>query len=130
MEDYLTAVPYRISTALKVVEKQWGIEIWRKNDEDYCIKWLVLTPGWRCSEHYHPMKKETFIVMHGACTVSLDGKEVLAIPGDQFEIEPMMRHWFGVESGEPCTLLEVSTFHSDEDVVRLSPSGPYERRAA
>ena len=111
---------------MKKVVKDWGIELWRHNDANYCIKWLIICPGWRCSEHFHPVKTETFIVLEGSCVVEVNGQQQMAYEGDQFEIPAGTRHWFGVcETEAPCTLLEVSTFHSDTDVVRLRPSEPF-----
>lgn len=116
----------QVITPLKIVEKTWGFEEWLHNDQDYCIKYLNIEPGWKCSKHYHPRKKETFVVVQGRCIVSVNDELYDAKMGDQFEIAPKTIHWFGVPDGEnTCTLLEVSTFHDDADVVRLAESGKF-----
>ena len=110
------------------VPKAWGLEEVLVNSPLYCAKYLHIRPGWRCSEHYHAIKDETFIVVEGYCVISIDGKERPAVLGDKFHIPPNTRHWFGVPSTTEsnCVLLEISTHHEDDDVVRLRPSEPYE----
>ena len=117
----------QVITPLKIVAKLWGAEEWLHNDQDYCIKYLNIEPGWKCSKHYHPHKKETFVVVQGRCIVSVNDELYDAKMGDQFEIAPKTVHWFGVPEDEKdcCTLLEVSTFHDDTDVVRLVESGKF-----
>lgn len=110
---------------MKVVDKAWGREEWCVHNELYTGKWLHIKPGWRCSTHFHNVKDETFVVVHGACFLEIEGREHIAREGDgfQYRIPAKTKHWFGVPSRwGPCTLLEVSTHHNDEDVVRVSPS--------
>ena len=46
----------------KVVEKDWGREIWMANnqEEDYCGKILQINQGYNTSLHFHLEKHETF----------------------------------------------------------------------
>lgn len=110
---------------MKIVPKVWGTERWLENG-DYCIKYLEITPGYKCSLHYHPKKRETFLVQSGA--VRLEQRDVRGLPidemlieGDYRTIEPKTPHRFSSHTG--ATILEVSTHHDDEDVVRLTDSG-------
>ena len=108
---------------MKTISKAWGSEEWIVHNELYTAKWLNISPGWRCSTHFHKVKDETFVVMNGACLLEINGKEHIGRVGDSFHIPPKTPHYFGLPRGwEPCTLLEVSTHHDDADVVRLSPS--------
>lgn len=108
------------------VDKTWGYEEIYCNEPEYCAKRLVISPGKKCSLHYHNIKKETFFVKHGH--VFLEQRDVRDLPinetlfpGDQRTIQPKTPHRFSSKFG--ATILEISTHHSDDDVVRTEPSG-------
>jgi mannose-6-phosphate isomerase-like protein (cupin superfamily) len=113
----------------KKVEKVWGFEEWWVNDDEYCFKVLVLKPGYTSSLHYHPIKKETFIVLRGHCQILVKhGDTELRRQMDteqQITIYPGTPHqfWLEKEASGPCIIYEVSTHHDDDDVVRQSESG-------
>lgn len=110
---------------IQVVPKVWGQERWLENGE-YCIKYLEITPGFRCSLHYHPKKRETFLVQSGV--VRLEQRDVrghdideMLIEGDYRTIEPKTPHRFSSFTG--ATIIEVSTHHEDSDCIRITESG-------
>lgn len=115
-----------MTETMKHVDKVWGHEVWLVNEPEYCGKLLYLRLDHHCSYHRHLRKKETFIVRGG--TVQLE----IAVPGrisgtltlqegQSFTITPGTWHrFYGVTDAE---ILEVSTHHDDEDVVRLAESG-------
>lgn len=113
---------------IKTVEKVWGVEKWLVNNKDYCAKILEVKEGFRCSLHYHPRKHETFIVLRGSVRLEFCGnndKETvtsLLIPGQTKDIPPFSGHRFSSEFG--AIVLEISTHHDDDDVVRIKDSGP------
>jgi len=115
---------------MKIVNKLWGVERWLHNDKDYCCKILELNPGFQCSLHYHPKKRETFTVVEGRV-----GLEVVRgfrignhqhhvynlLPYQHITLEPYTPHRFwAIES--PAKIVESSTRHDDRDVVRLEDS--------
>ena len=106
---------------LNVVPKEWGTEYWLVNNSLYCCKILALKKGFQCSLHHHRTKDETFIVLSGHVRLERNGVVKDALPGERMHISPYARHRFGgIEDSE---ILEVSTHHSDDDVVRDAPSG-------
>lgn len=113
---------------IRRIEKVWGDEIWWVNEPEYCLKVLTLEPGFTSSLHYHRKKKETFLVRKGRChlLVRKKDKELVYNLGvdAQVTISPGQPHQFWLESDaeEPCQILEVSTHHSEDDVVRLDES--------
>ena len=107
---------------MKIVEKLWGKEEIIVNNELYCAKFLILNPGFESSYHYHPLKDETFHVLEGVCLLNLNGKELVLCQGNTIRIAPTIPHSFCAMEKRPCRILEVSTPHSDEDVVRLRES--------
>lgn len=112
-----------IERGSKIVTKAWGFESIVTNNPLYCAKWLHIKNGWRCSSHSHRKKDEKFLVVEGACVIELNGCERIARVGDLIDVPPNTVHYFGVPAKwANCTLLEISTPHSDDDVFRVSPS--------
>lgn len=100
-----------------IVEKSWGREVVLVNDEGfYCLKELHIDPGRCCSCHMHPVKRETFCVIDGRATIEINGDVKDFRHGDSVTIEPGTWHRFGSVCG--AMIAEVSTYHSDDDVVR------------
>ena len=109
----------------KIVKKDWGREEYTADEPEYCGKLLVIDPGWQCSKHMHPIKKETFFVLEGMVILEIGSATVNAIKGDRFTILPETKHRFGSWAG--ATLVETSTHHEDEDVVRFENSRPMKK---
>lgn len=103
------------------VKKVWGEEIWLVNNDMYCGKLLLLDKNAVCSYHYHKVKKETFMALEGYAMLTIEGKDYILAPFTRARtIEPYEKHKFtGIES---AVILEVSTHHDEDDVVRLSES--------
>jgi|HubBroStandDraft_6_1064221.scaffolds.fasta_scaffold02778_12 D-lyxose ketol-isomerase len=112
--------------AAKIEKKTWGVEYWLVNTDLYCCKLLKIVPGYQSSIHAHAVKDETFIGLMGTTQLTIhDGKghpyEVHAIhPGQQYRIRPETFHSF--QAVNVAWIMEVSTRHSDKDVVRLQES--------
>ena len=106
---------------LITIQKVWGEEIVLVNCKDYCSKLLVLDRNAVSSYHYHKIKKETFYCIEGYATLTIEGKEYLLAPFTRPKtIEPGEKHKFtGIEQ---CVIMEVSTEHNEDDVVRLTES--------
>ena len=113
----------------KKVEKEWGYEIWLANDEkeDYCGKILFIKEGHHSSMHYHLDKHETFYVLEGVLRVDMlrDRNNPDAHPftitakqGESMEMEREQAHMLIPQDGD-VKLIEISTFHRDEDSHRL-----------
>ena len=105
---------------LKYVKKVWGEEIYLVND-GYCGKLLVVDGGTESSYHYHPKKKETFYALEGYGRLTVEGKEHNLAPFlNPKTIQPGEKHSFKTDMG--MVLLEISSFHDDNDVVRITES--------
>jgi D-lyxose ketol-isomerase len=112
--------------AIKKVVKVWGVEYWITNGEKYCLKFLKVNPGYLSSIHAHTVKDETFIGVMGTLALNLHKSDgyLLSIraihPGVQYHIPPGTFHSF--QAVNTCWIMEVSTQHSDKDVIRLQES--------
>jgi len=106
---------------VQVIPKVWGRETWLVNESEYCCKMLELNKGSSGSLHYHPIKKETFIMIKGKIKLEIDGKTFKLREGDfPVTILPGTPHRFtGLKQS---AILEVSTHHDDSDVVRIEES--------
>lgn len=119
-----------------LVGKPWGHEVWFANnaEKDYCGKTLVISASYRLSLHRHLVKDETFYIDRGDAIVETgipgeDGYQVLMLRrGATIHIAPGV--WHRVTATDHLVrIIEVSTFHSDEDVERLQPGGYCDWRA-
>lgn len=119
----------------KTVQKAWGQEIWLVNNERYCAKLLHINSGWQCSLHMHPIKKETFVIIDGGVNLEvadtvvptdepLEFDHIQLVPGDSYTLEPNTYHRFWSYTDTPAVVLEISSTHSDDDVVRMEDSRP------
>ncbi len=107
----------------KHVEKTWGSEDWLVNCDKYCAKILTINQHCGGSYHHHESKDETFLCLSGVAQFLLEDNEghisIYGLAsGDSVQIFPQWPHLLIGISEEPCILLEVSTHHDDEDVVR------------
>jgi quercetin dioxygenase-like cupin family protein len=83
---------------------------------------MYLPPGYRCSQHYHAKKDETFYVLIGEVLLHVNGVVHLLKQGDFYRIKPFDVHYFESPVPEGAIFLEASTYHDDKDVVRMTDS--------
>jgi len=105
-------------------KKGWGYEMWLHNDEKYCGKLLFFEKGKKCSYHYHKIKHETFYLQSGMIHLYFgygdslkDAATTILMPGDTFEVLPLLRHqMIAIKDSE---LFEFSTEHFEYDSYRI-----------
>jgi len=118
------------------VNKVWGHEIIFANDPEkgYCGKMLYIENNFCTSMHMHPIKDEVFYITTGGMYVETAGtdpegpgdiEKVLLLPKDRFHIPTGTWHRISATSqgGRYSSLVEVSTYHDDADVLRAEASG-------
>lgn len=104
--------------SIENIQKKWGYEEILVNG-DYCCKKLHIHQGAVTSYHSHPLKTETFIRQEGEVLVQLEGQWV-RLRKEPLTIEPGQFHLIiGLTN---AVIMEVSTHHSDDDVVRKTKS--------
>lgn len=107
-------------------EKVWGHELWIVNSKEYCGKILDIKEGWCSSYHMHRKKVETFHVLEGLVYLEYLGEAHMLGPGYTVTIKAGEFHRFA--GLRHSLILEISTHHSDKDVVRYMPSHKCDRR--
>lgn len=122
-----------------------------ENNDRYCAKEMVLLPGQTCPEHRHPPrngedgKRETFRCRQGKVYLYVEGEaeaaihskipegqeefytvrhEIMLEPGQQYTIEPNIKHWF--QAGEEGAV--ISEFSSPSDDASDIFTNPYIKR--
>lgn len=104
-----------------IVKKVWGEERWIVNTDKYCGKFLILNKKGYSSYHYHPVKEETFYILEGLVKMIIEDQIIDLKPEDSVHLKPKTKHsFYGLKKSK---ILEISTYHSDNDVVRLRESG-------
>lgn len=100
-------------------KRPWGEEeIFTKN-EISTVKILTIQPHQRCSLQYHNHRKELWKVIEGELLLEINDKKIDAKTGDEFEIEPLIKHRM-IGTKNPAKILEISFGDFDEkDIVRL-----------
>lgn len=112
-----------VKEEVKIVKKIWGLEEWLVNCEKYCGKLLYLDKGAISSLHYHKEKQETFTCLMGQVGLHINDRDYMLNPYSRPKtIMPGDKHQFiGITN---AVILEISTQHREDDVVRLSISQP------
>lgn len=106
------------------VPKSWGYEQWFANNELYCGKFLFFKGGKHGSYHYHPIKDEVLHVQKGFVHLIFEDPETkkptlnVLRKGDSFRVPPGMPHQ--IQAMKDTMIVEVSTHHSDVDVVMIT----------
>ena len=89
-------------------------------NREYCKKILVMLPGQRHPEHYHRQKEETFYVVWGEMTVTLDGEVKRCLPGEMILVNQEVRHSMSTQQG--VVFEEISSNHSPTDSFYIDES--------
>jgi mannose-6-phosphate isomerase len=103
------------------VDKPWGWELIREQNENYVVKILHMYQNHKCSLQFHEKKHETFYVLNGTIKFVV-GKnidelnEIILTEGQSYTIEPNVIH--RMEAIVDSTYLECSTNFLD-DVIRI-----------
>ena len=104
-----------------VVKKDWGEEHTLVDEPTHCAKILKVKAGWQGSLHRHEKKDETLFVKVGAVAIEVDGRILLAAVDDKIRIPPGTVHRFTAGTNK-VELMEVSSHHEQDDVVRDEPA--------
>ncbi|MGG5318034.1 D-lyxose/D-mannose family sugar isomerase [Enterococcus sp. AZ072] len=146
-EKELASIDYA-DFGLKRLESEGLNLIVYENNDRYCAKEMVLLPGQTCPEHRHPPrngeagKRETFrcrkgnvyLYVEGEATDTIHSKiptdqeayytvmhEVELKAGEQYTIEPDIKHWFQA-GNEGAIISEFSSPSDDASDIFTNPN--------
>lgn len=104
--------------------RHYGTTIINISNREYCKKIIVVLPGQQHPNHYHKVKEESFHVLSGKLTLTLDGVTKEVKTGDVVTVERSVMHAFTSANG--CIFEEISTTHikgdsyyEDERIAKL-----------
>lgn len=83
------------------------------NNDSYCKKIIIQTPGQEHPAHFHKIKNETFQILWGRMTVTAGGVKTVLNEGDIMDVQAGMEHSFETVIG--VIFEEVSTTHLSGD---------------
>ena len=112
-----------------VTNKDWGniIKIVDNEENNYSGRIINLNQTQMTSTHFHSKKHKTIYVLQGTLTIEIiepTNGETISFDIDSeecFDIEQNVAHRLMAKDGG-VTAIEISTFHHDEDVYRVSPA--------
>jgi sialic acid synthase SpsE/quercetin dioxygenase-like cupin family protein len=99
---------------------KFGLTMITVVNREYCKKIIVMLPGQMHPEQYHEHKDETFHVLYGELTLSLDGVSQLRKANDVIVIPRGVRHEFTTRTG--TVIEEVSSTHDRADSFYTDPA--------
>ena len=115
----------------KIVNKEWGHEIWLANNEheNYCGKILFIKKGHSTSMHFHAKKHESFYILEGQLDMDIINTEttkkyeISLSQGEVFSLDRFMPHMLKAVVSD-VKFIETSTYHEDEDSYRVYREQP------
>jgi sialic acid synthase SpsE/mannose-6-phosphate isomerase-like protein (cupin superfamily) len=92
---------------------QHGSTIITVVNREYCKRVIVMLPGQTHPEQYHRLKDETYHILHGEISLSLDGVRSVRKANDIVIIPREVRHGFSTRAG--AVIEEVSSYYTQGD---------------
>jgi sialic acid synthase SpsE/mannose-6-phosphate isomerase-like protein (cupin superfamily) len=90
-----------------------GCTIFTVINREYCKKLILMLPGQSHPEQFHKIKEETFLILHGDVTITLDGEIKSLDVGDITTVHREVKHTFSSEHG--AVIEEISSTHHCND---------------
>ncbi|MBC7235605.1 MAG: cupin domain-containing protein [Chloroflexi bacterium] len=81
---------------------------------------ILMLPGQSLGGHYHRRVEETFYVVQGSGTFTVNGQQYKATVGDVFRLEPEDRHDIVNDGDEPLKMVFIKYPFDPEDKVSIS----------
>jgi sialic acid synthase SpsE/mannose-6-phosphate isomerase-like protein (cupin superfamily) len=98
---------------------EFGLTMITVVNREYCKKLMVMLPRQHHPEQWHEQKEETFHILYGEVSVTLDGVEELKKVNDVVRIPRGVRHSFTARTA--TVIEEVSSTHSMADSFYSDP---------
>lgn len=99
---------------------EFGITMITVINREYCKKLIVVLPGQKHPTQYHEQKEETFHILHGRLTMTLDDETQDYGPGDVVVVNRGVHHAFTTAEG--AVFEEISSTHFVNDSFYTDPA--------
>ena len=102
-------------------ERPWGRYCVIEDNENYKIKRIEVNPKSRLSYQYHKKRSETWVIIEGEATVTIEGKNKNISQGDTIIIPRTSKHRIENTGNDKLIFIEVQTgtYFGEDDIVRL-----------
>lgn len=107
-----------IQNALDTPWGRWEVLL---ETSDYKVKRIIVAAGQRLSYQKHFKRQETWVVVAGVATVTLDGIVTQYQPGEVVHIPCEAAHRVANKGTETLAFIEVQrgTYFGEDDIIRL-----------
>ena len=99
---------------------KFGLTMITVVNREYCKKIIVMLPGQAHPEQHHKQKDETFHILYGKVSLSLDGVASDRKSNDVVVIPRGVKHQFTTRTG--AVIEEVSSNHNSDDCFYTDPA--------
>jgi len=102
-------------------KKPWGEFYVIHNEPNYKLKRIEVLPGQRLSYQYHNQRSESWTIIQGNGTLTLEGKDIKLSVGENVSIPIKAKHRIKNTGSEKLIFIEVQTgsYFGEEDIVRI-----------
>lgn len=102
-------------------ERPWGTFYVIHDQENYKLKRLEINPGKRLSYQYHLKRSETWVIIQGNPTITLDDNIRGYREGETLIIDQGVRHRIENDNQEIIIMIEVQTgsYFGEDDIIRI-----------
>ena len=109
---------------MKYIEKDdrpWGRYYVISDEPNYKIKKIEVKPGQRLSYQYHENRSESWTIVEGIGTLTLDGKNIDLMEGDNIKIPTNAKHRISNNGLNKLVFIEVQTgtYFGEDDIIRI-----------
>jgi mannose-6-phosphate isomerase-like protein (cupin superfamily) len=91
-------------------------------DKEYCkVKEIIIKPGQAPSYQYHHKRNETWVLVRGHGTLTLDDVETQVSAGETIQVPIGVKHRIRNTTDEDLIFIEVQwgTYFGEDDIVRV-----------
>ena len=107
---------------IEVEKRPWGLFYVIHDEQNYKLKRIEVNSNHRLSYQYHQKRSETWIIIEGEATVTIEGKIQKYYKGQTVIIPKEAKH--RVENNHPNKLvfIEVQTgsYFGEDDIIRIA----------
>lgn len=108
-------------TSPRFDRRPWGSFTVLDQGEDFKVKRIEVLPGKRLSYQQHAKRAEHWFVVQGRAKVTLDGEDLILMPGQAVDIAVGTAHRVENPGELPLVFIEVQrgSYLGEDDIVRL-----------
>ena len=102
-------------------ERPWGRFFVVHDESNYKLKRIEVEPGCRLSYQFHSKRSESWIIVDGIATVTLDDKVQNYSYGDTINIPQGCKHRIENKGKNKVVFIEVQTgkYFGEDDIIRI-----------